>query len=98
MCHLFCNTIARLRKDSRSLKEENRRLQQLLDKQKARKSLECPVCLGEKEKWLLSVQCGHLICDDCARDLMKRDMLFNKPCPLCQALITSLAVCYPNLR
>jgi Zinc finger, C3HC4 type (RING finger) len=34
-------------------------------------SLECPVCLEEKEEWL-SIQCGHLICYGCVLDLMPK--------------------------
>jgi hypothetical protein len=97
MCESFINTIARLRRDLRSSRSENRRLEELFDERKARESLECPVCLEEKEKWL-SVQCGHLFCYECVLDLMKRETFFNKPCPLCQERITSLAVCYSHSR
>lgn len=58
---------------------------------------ECPVCLGDKDKWL-PVQCSDNFCYDCVLDLMKRKALFNKPCPLCQASMKFLIGCYANLR
>ncbi|QKX64061.1 uncharacterized protein TRUGW13939_11234 [Talaromyces rugulosus] len=97
MCESFCNTIARLREDMRYWRSETRRLQRRLDEAKARKSLQCLVCLEEKEKWVV-VQCGHLICGGYVLDLMQWQALFNKPYPSCQAPMKSLAECYPNLR
>ena len=97
MCESLFSRIDQLKRNLRSSQTENRRLLQLLEKRKIRENLECPVCLREKENWL-SVQCGDIICHDCVLDLMKREALFNKPCPLCQTSIKSLTVYHPNLR
>lgn len=88
--------INQLKRELRSSRLRESELEQLLDEQKACKTLGCPICLEDQEKWL-SAQCGHLICHACVLHLMERDALFNKPCPLCQAAIKSIAVSYLNL-
>jgi hypothetical protein len=52
---------------------------------------QCPVCLQEFDKLMVSNYCGHLVCKTCFRSLKNNSLFF---CPVCRRIIHKPTVVY----